>query len=131
MTAHTRNHLPQRRNQMKIYVAGPMRGIPLFNFPAFNAATVKLRGEGHFVFNPAETDNKIHGTDISAGNVDGCEERATKEHGFNLREALGRDLAFICAEADAIAMLPGWENSKGAKAERATAIALGLEVIYL
>lgn len=116
---------------MKIYVAGPMRGIPEFNFPAFNAAADRLRAEGHSVFNPAERDNERHGTDISKGNFEGCEEKAAKEHGFNLREALGADLAYICGEADAIAMLPGWEHSKGAQAERATAIALGLKVIEL
>ena len=116
---------------MKIYVAGPMRGIPEFNFPAFHSAADKLRTDGHFVFNPAERDNEKHGTDISKGNLSGCEETAAKEHGFNLREALGADLVWICAEADAIALLPGWENSKGAKAEKATAEALGLDVIIL
>lgn len=116
---------------MKIYVAGPMRGIPEFNFPAFMRAAANLRADGHTVFNPAERDNDRHGVDISKGNEAGCEETAAKVHGFNLREALGEDLAYICAEADAIAMLPGWENSKGAKAEKATAEALGLQVIYL
>lgn len=116
---------------MKIYVAGPMRGIPEFNFPAFNAAAARLRLEGHSVFNPAEKDNERHGVDISKGNATGDETIAAKQHGFNLREALGLDLAFICAEADAIALLPGWESSKGAKAEKATAEALGLEVLYL
>jgi hypothetical protein len=116
---------------MKIYVAGPMRGIPEFNFPAFHSAAAKRRGIGHDVFSPAEKDNERHGTDISKGNADGCAKSAAKEHGFNLREALGVDLAWICAEADAIALLPGWENSKGAKAEHATAVALGLQVILL
>jgi hypothetical protein len=51
--------------------------------------------------------------------------------GFSLRRALGDDLAWICAEADAVALLPGWKDSKGATAERATAIALGLHVIEL
>lgn len=116
---------------MKIYLAGPMRGIPEFNFPAFHEGAAKLRAQGHYVFSPAEADTKRHGKDISKGNKNGDESVAAKEHGFNLREALGVDLAFICAEADAIALLPGWENSKGANAERATAIALGLEVIEL
>lgn len=116
---------------MKIYVAGPMRGIPEFNFPAFHAASAKLRAEGHEVFSPAEKDNERHGTDISKGNATGCEEAAAKDHGFNLRVALGVDLGWICAEADAVAMLPGWEASKGATAERAAAVALGLEVILL
>jgi hypothetical protein len=116
---------------MKIYVAGPMRGIPEFNFPAFNAAADKLKAEGHIVFNPAQKDNERHGKDISKGNANGCEETAAKEHGFDLRVALGDDLAWICAEADAIALLPGWEKSKGATAEKATAEALGLEIIKL
>ena len=116
---------------MKVYIAGPMRGIPEFNFPAFYAAAAKFEAEGWTVFNPAARDNEKHGTDISKGNLSGCEEQAAKEHGFNLREALGADLAWICAEATAIAMLPGWEKSSGAQAEWATARALGLRLIYL
>lgn len=114
---------------MKVYLAGPMRGIPEFNFPAFYAAADKLRADGHEVFSPAERDNERHGTDISKGNATGDEAVAAAEHGFNLREALGIDLAWICAEADAIAVLPGWEKSKGATAEHAAAVALGLHVI--
>ena len=113
---------------MKIYVAGPMRGIAEFNFPAFRAAAATLRNKGHEVFNPAERDCQRHGTDISKGNEHGDERLAAAQHGFSLREALGDDLAFICREADAVALLPGWENSKGAKAEKATAEALGLLV---
>lgn len=115
----------------KVYVAGPMRGLPEFNFPAFHAATVKLRAQGYMVFNPAERDGERHGVDISKGNLTGDETIAAKEHGFNLREALGEDLEFICRHADVVALLPGWQNSKGALAERATAIALGLEVMEL
>lgn len=117
---------------MRIYLGGPMRGIPEFNFPAFNAAASKLRADGHTVFNPAEKDIERHGgVDISAGNATGCEETAAKDHGFDLRIALGEDLAWICAQAEGIALLPGWEKSKGAKAEKATADALRLQVIYL
>lgn len=116
---------------MKIYLAGPMRGIPHFNFPAFMAAAEKLRSEGHTVFNPAERDNEKHGADISKLNVTGSEAEATKTYGFSLREALGADLEWICAEAEAIALLPGWEKSKGANAEKATADALGLKIIIL
>jgi hypothetical protein len=116
---------------MKIYVAGPMRGIPEFNFPAFHKAAARLRSEGHEVFNPAERDIAHHGKDISKGNAAGCEKLAAAEHGFNLREALKDDLVYICLEADAIALLPGWEASKGANAELATAKALGLGVIEL
>ena len=116
---------------MKIYLAGPMRGIPEFNFPAFFAAAAQLERKGHIVFNPAAKDNEKYGTDISVGNREGKEDIAASQHGFSLREALGADLAWICAEAEAVALLPGWRNSKGATAEYATAVALGLEVIEL
>jgi hypothetical protein len=108
-----------------------MRGYPNFNFPAFHAAAAKLRGQGHVVFNPAEADNQKHGTDISAGNATGDVDQAAREHGFSLREALGADLAWICANAEAIALLPGWMHSDGAFAEKAVADALGLEIIFL
>jgi hypothetical protein len=116
---------------MKIYLAGPMRGYAHFNFPAFHAAAAKLRAAGHEVFSPAEKDIDHHGEDISAGNLDGCEIKAAADHGFSLRRALGDDLAWICAHAEAIALLPGWGASKGANAERAAAIALGLEIMFL
>ena len=116
---------------MRWYIAGPMRSIPLFNFPAFMDAAAKLRAEGHVVFNPAERDVTKYGVDISEGNVAGDEQLAAHEHGFSLREALGADLAWICAEADGIAMLPGWEHSLGAIAEKSAAEALHLPVRYL
>lgn len=116
---------------MKIYLAGPMRGLPQFNFPAFHAAAARLRAQGHTVFNPAERDESAHGKDFAAENAAGNEEEARVKHGFNLREALAADMKFICEEAEAIAMLPGWKKSKGATAEHATALCLGLEVIWL
>lgn len=115
---------------MKIYLAGPMRGIPEFNFPAFHAATKRLRADGHTVFNPAENDEKTHGTGFSKSNKTGDLAEATSK-GFSIRQALGDDLAWICAEADAVYLLPGWSKSRGAIAERATALALGLLVYYI
>src|SRR5262245_30125951 len=98
----------ETESDMRVYLAGPMRGIPEFNFPAFMAAAKRLRDAGHKVFNPAEKDNERHGTDISKGNATGSEEVAASNYGFSLRDALGMDLEWICAHADAIALLPGW-----------------------
>jgi hypothetical protein len=103
---------------MKIYLAGPMRGYAEFNFPAFHAAAAKLRGEGHIVFNPAERDIERHGgVDISKGNASGDVAQAEQKHGFDRRHAMRDDLEFITKEADAIALLPGWEQSEGAQLE--------------
>lgn len=114
---------------MKIYLAGPMRGVPHFNYPAFHAAAARLRAAGHEVFSPAEHDARRHGGDIS--NPDGCAETAARDHGFSIREALAADTAWICREAEAIALLRGWQASRGARAELALAEALGLEVVRL
>lgn len=114
---------------MRVYLAGPMRGIKDFNFPAFFEAAAKLRADGHEVFNPAEKDVQKHGVDAlksPSGSLKTIEKK-----GFSLRDALGKDLAYICKHAEVVALLPGWRNSKGAKAEKATADALGLEIWYL
>ena len=114
---------------MKLYIAGPMRGYPEFNFPAFHAAAKNLREQGHYVFSPAEKDEEVHGEGFSKEFATGDLAEAESK-GFSLRRALGDDLAWICKEADGIYLLKGWENSKGANAEKATAEALGLAVLY-
>jgi hypothetical protein len=109
---------------MKIYLAGPMRKQPSFNFPSFHAGAATLRSLGHEVFNPAEADEN-NGFDPAG--MTGHEDLS--HLGFDLRHALGADLAYICKHADAVVVLPGWEQSSGATAEVATAKALGLKVI--
>lgn len=111
---------------MRIYVAGPMRGIPEFNFPAFAEGSAQLRALGHEVFSPAERDIQKHGKDVSASATGDLADIA--HTGFSLRDALGADTAWICEKADAVALLPGWENSSGAKAEAALGKALGIRV---
>lgn len=111
---------------MKVYVAGPMRGIKDFNFPAFDACADWIREFGYEVFNPADRDREKHGDDVNKSATGDLADIVST--GFSLRDALGADLAWIAAEADAVCVLPGWENSKGAQAEVALARALGLEV---
>ena len=105
----------------RIYVSGPMRRIKDFNAPAFHAAAEALQAAGHEVFDPAAHD-EIQGFDLTS--PDGLDTPV----GFDLREALGADMAWITALADGVAVLPGWVDSMGAKAEVATARALGLPV---
>jgi hypothetical protein len=115
---------------LNIYLAGPMRGIPNFNFPAFDYAAHKLRNNGFHVFSPAERDRDVHGDKLE-DNPTGCEDTAAETVGFSLREALAADTEWISLHADAIALLPGWENSSGANAELALAKALGLTMMVL
>lgn len=104
-----------------------MRGYPNFNFPAFMAAAKQLRDLGHEVFNPAEKDIEKYGVEVADSSTGDLKD--AEKAGFNLREAMAQDLGYICLEADSIALLPGWEKSKGATAEHAAALALGLKVI--
>lgn len=39
---------------MRVYIAGPMTGLPEYNFPAFHAAAKAWRDAGWEVLNPAE-----------------------------------------------------------------------------
>lgn len=107
---------------MRIYLAGPMTGYEHYNFPAFDAAAYHLRRLGHEVFNPADNDRE-NGFDAMGLKGDDAEQ-----HGFDLRTALKQDLSWICDHAEAVAVLPHWEASKGAKTEVALARALDIPV---
>jgi hypothetical protein len=109
---------------MRLYLAGPMRGYPEFNHPAFNAAAAALRHAGHEVFNPAEND-RVNGID-TAGLKGDLGELAS--FGTSIRVLLGQDLAWITGTADGVVVLPGWERSLGVRAEVATASAIGIPV---
>lgn len=110
----------------KIYVSGPMRGKPYFNFPKFVAVATQLRAEGHEVFCPAESDLAEYGPKVCNSPTGDLKDIADMH--FSLRDALFRDCEYICKTADTVVLLPGWEASKGATAERALAVALGLTV---
>ena len=102
-----------------------MSGYKDFNFPAFHKAAAELRAMGHEVFSPAEKDIEKYGTAAFKGGVETQHEVAINA-GFSLRAALQMDLDYICTEADGIALMHGWLESKGTAAESATAVALGL-----
>lgn len=111
---------------MRIYIAGKMRGILEFNFPAFDRTAASLRELGHECFNPADNDRAVGFDGAGWSGFESLEDRA-----FDLRAAMATDLAYIAREADAVCVLPGWEASLGARAEVALAHALGLPVAQL
>lgn len=82
-------------NLPRIYVSGPMTGLPDFNKPAFNAAAAALREAGYTVFNPVNNgvpENARWATHMRADIV-------------GLMGCYG-----LC-------YLPGWFDSRGAKLE--------------
>jgi len=112
----------QEPTMPNVYVAGPMRGKPDFNFPAFDDATLKLKALGYSVFSPADHDRS---NGFQTEGLTGHE--SLTERGFDLREALRADTEYIATTADAILLLDGWQQSSGARAELALAAALGLD----
>lgn len=86
----------------RVYIAGPMTGVPHSNYPAFNAAAAAWRAKGWDVENPAE-------------HFGGDESRTYIEY---------VDVDIVALKTcDAIALLPGWDgpNSRGSVWERAIA----------
>lgn len=90
----------------RVYIAGPMTGIPDHNYPAFRAAAFALRSAGLDPVNPAD-------------HADGGEH----PWGWWMRRALT-----TLVTCDAVAMLPGWRHSTGALIEARVAGDLGMEV---
>jgi hypothetical protein len=92
----------------RIYIAGPMTGLPDFNYPAFYAAATRIRWARWEPVNPAE----IFGvsTDLP-------------------REAYIRADLKALAGCDAVAMLSGWQESRGARLEYLLARELSMPVM--
>lgn len=109
------------------YIAGPMRGIPLFNFPAFDKAAAAVRERGFVAVNPAELDRAVG---INPVDDPGSFNRYQTANPDYLRQIVTRDLVAILSlektRGDGLVLLPGWGNSTGARAEVALALWLGL-----
>ncbi len=106
----------------RVYIAGPMTGLPQLNFPAFNAAAALYRARGCFVINPAE----MNGGDAELAAVAAMTPEQYAEH---YCEVMRKDIAAV-TKCDMIVMLPGWTVSKGATAELAVAQICGLAIVW-
>lgn len=104
------DYVPPQR-PLRIYIAGPMGGLPEYNYPAFHAAAQKVRAAGFEVINPAEADLFFG----PPGNVP--------------RESYLRLAMTNVGMCDAIYLLPGWQESGGALLELHLAQELGLNVV--
>lgn len=98
-----------------LYLSGPMKGLPENNYPAFYEAEKKALDEGWDVVNPAALDDADQSIDPDGEDAD--------------RKYAQRDLGALLEDCTHIAMLPGWEGSKGARAERAVAEWIGIPIL--
>lgn len=110
-------------NQERVYIAGPMRGIKYYGFPAFFEAEEKLQSEGYETVNPARIDVE-RGFDPRKlpENTDWFK---TLPEDVNVNEIIMRDIGAL-VECDVICLLDGWQLSVGARAEASTAVWAGI-----
>lgn len=107
----TKFHVPLSdeiaREDLLIYLAGPMSGIKDKNYPLFNFKADELRELGFMVANPAELKS-------------------------NKEEPQWIDFMRLTIpqlmSCNAVALLPGWENSRGAVIEKKLADSFGFLV---
>lgn len=92
---------------IRVYLSGPMTGYEDFNFPAFNYATKMLEEVGFVVENPADK-----------GIIEG----------WTWADYLKYDIAALIT-CEKVALLPGWECSRGARFEVLVADTLGITTL--
>ena len=109
-----------------VYIAGPMRGIPYYNFPAFDAAADALRCAGYTVVSPADLDREAG---FDAMDCPPDTDWGAIPDGFNFHACVRRDIDGV-VRSDALYLLPGWERSEGARAEKVIAEWLGRDVLF-
>jgi hypothetical protein len=93
----------------RVYISGPMTGLPDLNFPAFHAEAARLRALGYEVVNPAEINT---------------------DAGLSWHQCMRSDIRALC-DCDSLALMPGWQRSSGAHLELHVAHRLGIEVVMV
>ena len=98
---------------MRIFVSGPMRGIPYYGFPAFDAARAAFEAAGFDVVTPADLDRAIGFDAMDLPETTDWEW----ESGFDIRAAIKRNIDALL-DADGVVFLEGWGGSLGCNIER-------------
>lgn len=105
------------RHRKVCYLSGKMRGLPGRGFDLFEAGAKLLTQKGWRCISPAALDTQL--------GFDPHIERDDIEQ-FD-RERFRHDFTVLLT-ADAIALLPNWQHSRGARAELLVARMIGLPV---
>lgn len=93
----------------KVYISGPITGMPMGNIQSFLEYELELTRQGHFAVNPHNIDH---------------ENSKSKEESINIdHEAL--------VKCDEIHFLPGWEKVKKCRNQKLTAECRGMRIKYV
>ena len=94
----------------RLYIIGPVTGMPNANFGAFESARARLMGRGYEAITPH---------DFISDGIPWPEAMRVSINVLTRYEKGGRLY-------DGVAMLPGWEDSEGARLEKLVAEACGI-----
>jgi len=97
------------------YLAGPMSGLPQYNFPEFYRVAKELRLCGFKIISPAELDDEETAAAALAAKTSVAGE--TSVAGKSWADFLQRDVKIIADQCQGIVFLPGWRGSRGARLE--------------
>lgn len=104
MPDQDQNQIATEVKKGRVYVCGPMTGLPDFNRPAFREVAAILREQGFDVTTPA---------DAYAGD--------------SWEEGMRHDIPAML-KCDRVSLLDGWEKSRGARLEVFIAREVGIRV---
>ena len=108
----------------RVYLSGPMTGLPDWNRAAFDDAEKRLRELGaQEPYNPANFIDRFESLSHAV-----CMYRSLVEL---VDEEWSTEPGYPTPWYDVLVSLPGWEKSAGARLEREVAVACGIEVCEL
>lgn len=116
-------------NKKRVYIAGRMRSVPWFNFPAFDAARDRLAELGLEPLSPADMD-RLNGFDPSEMDADSV--WSVTPLGFDLAAAIARGNAAI-DDSNTVAVYvitDGFADSEGATAEVERGMKAGKIILF-
>jgi hypothetical protein len=102
-----------------------MTNRPHFNVPDILAAAADLRSRGHVVETPADIGKpdliqKLLASTDGSGRVEG----------HTHADWLAMDIKIVADKVDAVAVLPGWQRSRGARLETFVAFVYGKPILH-
>lgn len=113
---------------MKYYLAGPMSHYPKFNVPAFFEGKKALVKRGVDVVLPADLDDPAIVQKLLQSPDGEHSEEFTS--GLTWGDCLALDVKLIADVVDGVCVLPGWQNSRGARLETFVAFLCGKRIVH-
>ena len=105
-----------------VYIAGPMTGLPRFNYPAFAEAEELIAECGVSVFNPTKLTNTAGEYNEIMESEDGSYDFAS---GKTWSDFIIPSVKVIIDRAGSLVFLKGWQASRGARLEAVAALLCG------